>query len=123
MIRVLIVDDSEAVRESLREALADEGFVADAVGGGAEAVAAARAAPPDVVLLDLVLPGSDGLRVAADLARGGCRAPVVVLSGDRAGGRAALAAGAAAFLPKPFDLSELLAAIGRVAPPKARDSR
>src|SRR5215213_11080157 len=69
--RILVVDDDPSFTEMVTAALADEGYEACACAGAAEALAAARAAPPDLVLLDIHLPGPDqlsGLRIAADLA-------------------------------------------------------
>jgi two-component system OmpR family response regulator len=116
MPRVLLVDDSEAIRASLGEALEDEGWTVDAAATPAQALALAAAEPPVVVLLDLLLPGMDGAVLARQLREAGCRAPVLVLSADRGGAeraRAAGAAGAAAFLQKPFDLEVLLGAMAR----------
>lgn len=112
--RVLLVDDNDAIRESLCDALEDEGYVVDAVSNGLDALALARERTPAVVLLDLMMPGLDGAAVASRLAEDGCRAPVVVLSADRRVDERARLAGAVAFLPKPFDLDVLLALLTRL---------
>jgi DNA-binding NarL/FixJ family response regulator len=82
-LRVLIVDDHPAYRDAARQVLAAAGFdvVAEA-GDGAEAVRLARALHPDVVLVDVQLPGADGFQVARELAREP-DPPVVVLVSSR----------------------------------------
>ena len=111
--RVLVVDDESDIRQAMAEILADEGYqVADA-GDGAEALAKVRAFHPEVVLLDLMMPGMSGwdfLRAA----RGDpelSSIPVIVLSA--LGGERAIEA--QAFIEKPFDLDTLLRAVRRHA--------
>jgi two-component system response regulator MprA len=114
MLRVLIVDDHGPFRALARRVLARAGY--DVVGeahDGASALAAARALRPDAVLLDVGLPGMDGLEVCRTLRRGGNRVPVLMLTAretvpDRIAG---LDAGADDYLPKPFDLGELEARV------------
>jgi DNA-binding NarL/FixJ family response regulator len=101
-IRALIVDDHKPFRETARELLESEGF--DVVGeaaDGAEAVRAARALRPDVVLLDVYLPDHDGFDVAARITAGG--GPAVVLTSSRDGadfGTLVARSGARGFIPK-----------------------
>lgn len=116
MRRVLIVDDNEAIRDSLADALEGEGWTVRAVSDGVAAVAAATTESPDVVLLDLMMPGLDGADVACRLREAGCRASIVVLSADRWGEARAKEVGAAAFMPKPFELDALLGLLERLAP-------
>jgi CheY-like chemotaxis protein len=111
--RVLVVDDESDIRQAMAEILADEGYqVADA-GDGAEALAKVRAFHPEVVLLDLMMPGMSGwdfLRAArGDPELSGI--PVIVLSA--LGGERAIEA--EAFIEKPFDLDTLLRAVRRHA--------
>ena len=111
MARVLIVDDNDSIRETLADAMRDEGHEVEALGEGAQAVTAALERPPDVILLDLMMPGMDGVDVARALAAGGSTAPIVVLSADRSGASRAASIGAKRFLAKPFDLEKLLRVI------------
>ena len=108
--RVLVVDDDEKITSFLRRALAYEGYQVDVAGGGSSALAQALKAPPDVVVLDVMMPGLDGLEVCRRLRAGG-DVPVLMLTArdevaDRVQG---LDAGADDYLAKPFALEELLA--------------
>lgn len=113
MCRVLLVDDDPDVRELVRETLGRAGHsVLEAADLGA-AVALLDGARPDVVLLDLDLPGgSSGLDLLPELARRACEAPVIVLTASGETTRAtALARGVAYYLTKPFSPLELLTRI------------
>jgi two-component system response regulator MprA len=110
-MRVLVVDDEPAVREVLARILEVEGFEVALAGDGRAAVRAQAAARADAVLLDVLMPGLDGLEVCRRLRDTGDRTPVLMLTardgvGDRVAG---LEAGADDYLPKPFALEELLA--------------
>jgi two-component system response regulator MprA len=110
-MRVLVVDDEPAVREALERILRLGGFQVELAGDGREAVRRQAAAPADAVLLDVMMPGLDGLEVCRRLRDVGDRTPVLMLTarddvGDRVAG---LEAGADDYLPKPFALDELLA--------------
>jgi two-component system response regulator MprA len=110
-MRVLVVDDEPAVREVLERILRVEGFDVALAGDGREAVRRQAEAPADAVLLDVLMPGLDGLEVCRRLRDTGDRTPVLMLTaregvGDRVAG---LEAGADDYLPKPFALEELLA--------------
>ena len=100
---VLIVDDHPAFRDAARSLLEAEGFaVVGEAGDGHEALAAAEALQPDVVLLDIQLPGIDGSQVANQLADGNASAAVVLISSrdaDTYGARLA-SVRAAGFLAK-----------------------
>src|SRR5207342_644068 len=109
--RLLVVDDDRAVRESLRRALALEGYEVDLAEDGADALAQVAAATPDAIVLDVLMPEVDGLTVCKRLREAGNRVPVLMLTaresvGDRVAG---LDAGADDYLVKPFALEELLA--------------
>jgi two-component system, OmpR family, response regulator MprA len=109
--RVLLADDDRAIRESLARALELEGYEVQAVPNGATALALAREAPPDVLVLDVMMPVLDGLTVCRVLRSERDRTPILMLTArtetpDRVAG---LDAGADDYLPKPFDLDELLA--------------
>jgi two-component system response regulator MprA len=108
--RVLVVDDDEKITSFLRRALAYEGYQVDVASGGAAALTLALSSPPDIVVLDVMMPGLDGLEVCRRLRSGG-DVPVLMLTardavGDRVQG---LDAGADDYLAKPFALDELLA--------------
>ncbi len=110
--RILIVEDEVEIADYLRRGLAFEGFVVEVAGDGHAALAAARERPPDVVVLDLMLPGLDGMEVAQRL-RAGSSVPIIMLTArdsvaDRVAG---LERGADDYLVKPFAFEELLARI------------
>ena len=111
-MKILVVDDERAVRESLRRALELEGYdVGLAVDGGDALEKLEAEAQPDAIILDVLMPGTDGLEVSRTLRRSGSRVPVLMLTaraevGDRVAG---LDAGADDYLTKPFALEELLA--------------
>jgi two-component system response regulator MprA len=109
--RVLIADDDRAIRASLQRALELEGYLVVAVADGAAALDATRAEPPDVLVLDVMMPRIDGLTVCRVLRAERDRTPILMLTArtetsDRVAG---LDAGADDYLPKPFELDELLA--------------
>jgi two-component system, OmpR family, response regulator MprA len=110
--RILIVEDEVEIADYLRRGLAFEGFVVEVAGDGLAALAAARERPPDVVVLDLMLPGLGGMEVAQRL-RAGSSVPIIMLTArdsvaDRVAG---LERGADDYLVKPFAFEELLARI------------
>ncbi len=110
-MKVLVVDDEPALRESLERVLRHDGFEVDLAIDGRDAIRRVTAGRPDAVLLDVLMPGLDGLEVCRRLRDTGDRTPVLMLTarddvGDRVRG---LEAGADDYLPKPFALEELLA--------------
>ena len=121
--RVLVVDDEAPILRLLRRTLEAHGYAVEAVESGRAALASADRRPPDVVLLDLMLPDMDGLDVCRSL-RGHLDAPIIVLSarGDERTKVEALDLGADDYLTKPFGTSELLARL-RVALRHAAGSR
>jgi len=113
---VLVVDDEPAVRELITDALRDEGYrVLEAPNGHAAVRAVNEPSPiapcPDLVLLDVRLPGIDGLQVLQQLAAPRGRVPVVMMSTSPEQLDAALATGADAVLPKPFELDRLVSVV------------
>jgi CheY-like chemotaxis protein len=111
--RVLIVDDSEEVLVREAAALAEGCVVVDAVTDGPKALRAARAYHPDVIVLDISMPGMSGLEVAARLRESGSTAAVVfcTVHEDEEFIAAAKAAGGLGFVVKPRLTSDLLRAV------------
>lgn len=121
--RVLVVDDDAAIRRSLGRALRLRGFDVAVADGGAAALDLLGRTPPDVLVLDISMPGVDGIEVCRTLRSGGSDLPVLVLSAlDEVADRVAgLQAGADDYLVKPFALEELvlrLHALLRRRPPR-----
>ena len=111
--RILLVEDEPGVRVTLTDRLQDEGYVVETAVDGEEGFARAVAEPFDLVVLDVMLPGRNGLDVCRDLRRKGMESPILMLTArrqvtDRVLG---LKLGADDYLTKPFDVSELLARI------------
>ena len=117
-MRVLVVEDEKKTASFIRKALQAEGFAVDVCHNGDEAWAAARATPFDAIVLDIMLPGRDGLSLLRQLRERQNTTPVLLLSArgevnERVEG---LNAGADDYLPKPFVIAELVArvrALGR----------
>ena len=108
---VLVADDDRAIRESLARALELEGYRVATVADGVQALTRARREGFDALVVDVMMPGVDGLAVCRVLRAAGDRTPVLMLTArvetpDRVAG---LDAGADDYLPKPFELDELLA--------------
>jgi two-component system KDP operon response regulator KdpE len=110
--RILVVDDEPQILRSLRTTLASHGYDVQTAATGEEALAAVDGRLPDLVVLDLVLPGLSGLEVCRRL-RARSSLPILVLSarGDERDKVAALDLGADDYLTKPFGVNELLARI------------
>jgi len=111
--RIIVADDDRAIREALERALTLEGYEVVTAADGAIALESARSSPPDMWILDLMMPAVDGLTVCRVLRAEGDRTPVLMLTArtetsDRVAG---LDAGADDYLPKPFELDELLARV------------
>ncbi|WP_299575813.1 response regulator transcription factor [uncultured Williamsia sp.] len=110
-MRILVVDDDRAVRESLRRSLSFNGYTVETASDGMEALDAIKSERPDAVVLDVMMPRLDGLEVCRRLRSTGDDLPILVLTArdsvsERVSG---LDAGADDYLPKPFALEELLA--------------
>ena len=125
-MKLLVVEDDPALQVTLVRTLTRRGFAVTAVGDGRAALERWSAGAPQAVVLDLSLPGLDGLQVLAEARARGLRTPVLILTargtvGDRVLG---LNTGADDYLPKPFDLDELearLRALVRRGVPESGD--
>jgi two-component system response regulator TctD len=116
-MKLLLVEDNPAMQTTLQRSFERRGMQVVLCGDGARALDRWRASVPDVVLLDLSLPGVDGLTVLAQARAEGLATPVLILTargtvGDRILG---LNTGADDYLPKPFDLDELEARVRALA--------
>jgi two-component system, OmpR family, response regulator MprA len=110
-MRILVVDDEHAVRSALRRALAVGGYQVELAANAAQAMASIERRRPDALILDVLMPGVDGLEFCRQLRGEGDRTPVLMLTArdaieDRVAG---LDAGADDYLLKPFALEELQA--------------
>jgi two-component system, OmpR family, response regulator MprA len=112
-VRILVVDDEPAVRAALERALGLDGFEVGSAEDGQEALRTVQRERPELVVLDVLMPGLDGIAVCRRLRRDGDRTPILMLTArdavsDRVAG---LDAGADDYLVKPFALEELLARV------------
>jgi two-component system OmpR family response regulator len=122
-MRALVVEDEAKMAALLRRGLVEEGYAADVARTGEEALWMARATPYDAIVLDVMLPGRDGLAVCRELRASGVWSPILMLTArdgveDRVAG---LDGGADDYLTKPFSFAELVArlrALARRAPPE-----
>jgi two-component system response regulator MprA len=128
MTEVLVIEDDEAISDLLRRGLTYEGYKVSVAHDGNSGLLMARDAPPDLVVLDLMLPGLDGLEVCRRL-RAADDVPILVLTArgtvsDRIAG---LDSGADDYMVKPFSIDELLARVRallrRQGPPEEKELR
>ena len=117
-MRVLVVEDQKKTASFVRKSLKAEGFVVDMLHDGTEALAAIGQTPFDVIVLDVMLPGRDGLSIVRQMRERGINIPVLLLTarGEVSERVEGLNAGADDYLSKPFALDELVArvrALGR----------
>ena len=123
MKRILVVEDNPDLAYGLRNNLEIEGYEVDVVEDGTQGLARARVGGPDLIILDLMLPGMDGYRVLRALRDEGRRMPVLILTarGEEADKVRGLRLGADDYVTKPFGVLELLARVEallrRTAPP------
>ncbi|MET7379946.1 response regulator transcription factor [Streptomyces sp. NPDC005526] len=108
---MLLAEDDRAIRHALERALTLEGYAVTAVADGVEALAQAHKTPPDVLVLDVMMPGIDGLQVCRVLRAEGDRTPILMLTAlvETADRIAGLDAGADDYVVKPFDVEEVFA--------------
>ncbi|PYO75649.1 MAG: DNA-binding response regulator, partial [Gemmatimonadetes bacterium] len=123
MKRILVVEDNPDLAYGLRNNLEIEGYDVDVVEDGTQGLARARSGGPDLIILDLMLPGMDGYRVLRALRDEGRRMPILILTarGEEADKVRGLRLGADDYVTKPFGVLELLARVEallrRTAPP------
>jgi CheY-like chemotaxis protein len=109
MARVLVVDDDAWIAWMIADDLADRGYEVATARNGAEALKCLAAAPPDAIVLDLMMPGITGWEFVERYQQrtGGRAIPIVIVSAARAVPRSLEHKGVRHFLPKPFDLEQL----------------
>jgi DNA-binding response OmpR family regulator len=113
MQRILVIDDDPAVTSLLKRGLSYEGYAVDIAGSGEAGLALARERAPDLIVLDIMMPGIDGLEVSRRLRAGDARLPVIMLTArdapsDQVQG---LETGADDYVVKPFTFEVLLARV------------
>ncbi len=111
--RILVIEDNADLAYGLRNNLEIEGYEVEVAGDGTKGLARARTAKPDLVILDLMLPGLDGFRVLRTLRDGGHGMPVLILTarGEESDKVRGLRLGADDYVTKPFGVLELLARV------------
>ena len=112
---MLVVDDDPDILDALSEILEVEGYEVQRARNGREALQRLERGLPDLVLLDVMMPVMDGWEFARSLSPA-ARPPIIVLSADRNVSSRARELGAVEWLAKPFELSQLLAAVRRAVP-------
>jgi DNA-binding response OmpR family regulator len=108
--RLLVVDDDERILEIMQVALAEEGYRVDTAGNAEQALAAIRLTPPDLLILDVMLPGKDGFELCREIRRTS-NLPIVLLTAktDTIDVVVGLESGADDYVTKPFEIRELVA--------------
>jgi two-component system, OmpR family, alkaline phosphatase synthesis response regulator PhoP len=132
--RILVVEDDESIALGLKMNLEEEGYLVETVDDGETGLDRALAEPPDLLILDVMLPKQNGFEVVTHLREKGSRIPVIMLSalGSETDKVMGLNLGAEDYITKPFGLAELLARVkavlrraefhrGEAEPPLARD--
>jgi DNA-binding response OmpR family regulator len=120
--KVLVVDDEATVRFLLSRVLTHAGYTVEVATDGEGALERIRACRPDLVVLDLMMPGLDGWGVLERLRKGPDHPPVLVVSahGDSETPQRAVDAGAGGYMTKPFALKQLVETCGRMISERAR---
>ncbi|GBE03218.1 transcriptional activator protein CzcR [bacterium BMS3Abin09] len=112
-MRILIVEDEKSLADIIRKGLEEEGYAVDVAYNGEEGLYLAENEPSDIIILDIMLPGVDGMTILKKIRKAGVRTPVIMLTAkdtlmDKISG---LDSGADDYLTKPFLFEELLARI------------
>jgi two-component system, chemotaxis family, chemotaxis protein CheY len=119
---ILIVDDDPAIRSTVSEILDMEGYPVQTAANGQEALSKVRATRPWLIILDMRMPIMDGWAFARTLQEEGIKIPILVMTAAQNARRWAEEIGANAYIPKPFDLDELLNAVNKfIEPPPTND--
>ncbi|MFN8557432.1 MAG: response regulator [Dehalococcoidia bacterium] len=122
--RAILVDDDSSIRETVAAILDMEGYPVVTASNGLEALRMVEDAPPALVLLDMRMPVMDGWGFTRELQTRGIQLPVLVMTAAQNARRWAAEVGAAGFVAKPFDLSDLLDAVERLTrPDESADER
>ena len=108
--RILIVDDDPRIVRFIRVKLTASGYQVFTAAGGEEALDVVRDSRPDIMILDIIMPGMDGFKVLQQV-RGSSSMPVIALSARSENGPKALSLGACDFIVKPFDVDSLVTMI------------
>jgi two-component system, OmpR family, response regulator TctD len=116
-MKLLLVEDDPSMQTALKRTLQNRGMDVELCSDGRQALERWKSAPPDVVMLDLTLPGMDGLLVLEEARRSGLATPVLILTAR------GMNTGADDYLPKPFDLDELEARLRALHRRRAPASR
>lgn len=119
---ILIVDDDPAIRSTVSEILDMEGYPVQTAANGQEALSKVRATRPWLIILDMRMPIMDGWAFARTLQEERIKIPILVMTAAQNARRWAEEIGANAYIPKPFDLDELLNAVNKfIEPPATND--
>lgn len=110
---MLLADDDAEYVDAMTRLLEDEGYRVVVASNGAQALACALLEPPDIVLLDQRMPGMNGTQVNRALVDAGIRRPVVLISGRDDAARLSRSSGTGYWLPKPFEVEQLLSTMER----------
>ncbi len=107
--RMLVVDDQMGVRRLLFEAFSEEGYIVELAGSGQEALEKVRKMPPDIVLMDMKMPGMNGLEALREIKKFDNTVPVVMMTayGELEIVAEAMKLGVKEYVTKPFDINEL----------------
>lgn len=111
---ILVIDDDPSIRAVLNDVLTEEGYHVQTAANGAEGLLAIEQSAPALILLDMRMPVLNGWGLADLLRARGLSIPIVVMTAARDARTWAQEAGAIGYIAKPFDLTELLDAVGRV---------
>jgi two-component system chemotaxis response regulator CheY len=111
---IVVVDDTDGIRDLIADTLTDQGYTVVCAANGAEALVVMQSTQPVLILLDLNMPVMDGWQFARALADRSLRIPIVILTAAAEASRHAQELGAAGWLRKPFDLTDLLGMVEHV---------